>query len=257
MDRGGDAASTPKSRWGFWASLGFGLAVGGLFVATQVAVIFAFALASVLRNPPTSTAALVESLSSSGLVLAFATVLDAPVCVGAIYLFVRLRRGLGFAQYVGFNEAQRGQFLGWLFVALLFALGCDAVTQLLGRPLVPNFMVKAYRTAYFAPFLWFALVVVAPLFEEIFYRGFLFEGIRNSKGGPAVAVVLTSLLWTSIHTQYEAIYLVAVFVAGLLLGLAKLRTNSLSVPVAMHALVNFIAMVDAHLAQSNSGHPIP
>ncbi len=252
-----DTTPTNESSWGFWATLGFGLVVAGLFVLVQFAVVFGFALATVLSNPGLNTKILVENLSSSGLVLACATFLTTPLCVGLVYLFVRLRKGARFGEYLGFNHVQGAQFLRWLLVALVFALGSDAITQVLGRPLVPDFMVKAYRTAYFVPFLWFALVVAAPVFEEIFFRGFLFEGIRRSKAGPAAAVFLTSLSWTCIHTQYDAAQLAAVFAAGLLLGFAKLRTNSLYTPLAMHALVNVIAMVQAHFAQFTSGQPIP
>jgi uncharacterized protein len=257
MDGGEDVGSTTRSRWGFWATLGFGIAVAGLFVVTQVAVVLTFALAAVLSSQPQNAGTLGETLSSSGLVLGCATALTGPLCVGLVYIFVRLRGGIGFKEYLGFNEVQRGPLLWWLFAAFLFTLGSDAITQWFGWPLVPDFMVKAYRTAYFLPFLWFALVVVAPLFEEIFFRGFVFEGIRHSHAGPAAAIVLTSLFWTFIHTQYDTVQLASVFTAGLLLGLAKLRTHSLYTPIAMHALVNFIAMVQAHFVLDSGGSAFP
>jgi len=42
------------------------------------------------------------------------------------------------------------------------------------------------------------------LFEELFFRGFLFRGLSSSFMGPVGAVLVTSALWALIHTQYDA-----------------------------------------------------
>ena len=46
-----------------------------------------------------------------------------------------------------------------------------------------------------------------PVFEELFFRGFLLEGFRRTFLGTTGAVVLTSLLWAVIHTQYDLYYM--------------------------------------------------
>jgi len=106
-------------------------------------------------------------------------------------------------------------------------------------------MVDSYTTAYFVPFLWFAFIVVAPLTEELFFRGFLFKGIEHSRIGVAGAVVITSLFWSVMHIQYDIYGIANLFISGLLLGLARVKSNSIYTPVAMHILQNIIATVEA------------
>jgi len=104
--------------------------------------------------------------------------------------------------------------------------------------------VRVYQTAGFPLLLWLAVVVAAPLAEETLFRGFLFKGILHSRLGGAGAVVLTALIWAVIHQQYDLYGVATVFAAGLLLGYARLSTNSIYAGLLMHALMNLIATIE-------------
>jgi membrane protease YdiL (CAAX protease family) len=113
-------------------------------------------------------------------------------------------------------------------------------------------MTKAYATAGSMPLFWLAIVVAAPFLEELFFRGFMIEGLRLSWLGPVGAVLITSGLWAMIHIQYGPFEIVGIFVNGLLLGAAMLKTRSLWVPFSMHALVNLIATVEVAIVSASS-----
>ena len=69
-----------------------------------------------------------------------------------------------------------------------FLLGYDALTYLFGRDVVTPFQVDTYRTARDAgalPLLWLTFVIVAPVAEEIMFRGFLFRGWVRSAAPPS------------------------------------------------------------------------
>lgn len=89
------------------------------------------------------------------------------------------------------------------------------------------------------------LVLGAPVLEEGVFRGVLFRGWAASRIGPAGTVVLTSALWTLIHTQYVAPELVILFCDGLVLGFLRHRSGSLLLPMALHALINLQCVLDA------------
>jgi hypothetical protein len=114
-------------------------------------------------------------------------------------------------------------------------------------------MIDAYKTASSLPALLFAIVVVAPIFEEIFFRGFLFQGIRASRLGPLGAIGITSLFWAAIHLQYDIYGITTVFALGLLLGIARLRTNSIHLLMVMHSLVSLVATVETALHVRSMG----
>lgn len=58
------------------------------------------------------------------------------------------------------------------------------------------------------------------------------------------AIVLSSLIWAPLHLQYDLYGILMVLVLGLLFGYARLKTNSVYIPIAMHALMNFIASME-------------
>ena len=128
------------------------------------------------------------------------------------------------------------------FAAFLLAL--DAITLLLGRPVVPEVMAQAYSSADPRWLFWIALVVAAPLFEEVFFRGFVYRGLAGSPLGPVGAIVLTAALWAGIHMQYDAYGMFSIFGMGLVLGWARWRANSVILTCLLHAFANIYATVE-------------
>jgi hypothetical protein len=108
-------------------------------------------------------------------------------------------------------------------------------------------MVDAYKTASSLPILLLAIIVVAPIFEEIFFRGFLFQGIRYSRLGPMGAVGITSFFWAIIHLQYDIYGITTVFALGILFGIARLKTDSIHLLMVMHSLAGLVATVETAL----------
>jgi uncharacterized protein len=83
-------------------------------------------------------------------------------------------------------------------------------------------------------------VVLAPLLEELAFRGALF-GLLRPRLGPGPTVGVTALVFTLAHAQYGPPELIQVLVDGVLFGLARLRTGSTRVPFCMHVLGNALA----------------
>jgi len=82
----------------------------------------------------------------------------------------------------------------------------------------------------------FALVV-APVFEEFFFRGFAYPALKR-RLGPWRAIVLVSGVFAFTHGHLPS--LLPLFVLALGLNLAYELTGSLLVPIGMHALFNAI-----------------
>lgn len=57
-----------------------------------------------------------------------------------------------------------------------------------------------WLTAGFLPLLIFVVVVIAPLTEEVVFRGFMYRGLAD-RWGAAPAVLITAGLWALAHTQ--------------------------------------------------------
>jgi hypothetical protein len=90
----------------------------------------------------------------------------------------------------------------------------------------------------------FVLVVVAPLSEELLFRGVLLS--RLSRGlSPTNAVVVSAALFAGIHLiDPDAAFVVpGLFVIGLVLGYQALRTGRIGLSIMTHAGVNLLAAI--------------
>ncbi len=236
--------------WGFWATIGLSLAVLVTLVVVQAAVAVAFVAVPMLTNPRSVGGSRVEfaergqDLSADGLLLAIATWAATPVCLALTVGFVKIRGGWSLRDYLALNPVPGKTVSLWLACALLFVVAWEVVSYLLGRPLVQEYMVKANETARWPPLLWSALLIAAPLFEETFFRGFMFRGIESSRLGGVGAIVITGLAWAMLHVQYDLFAIGTIFLGGLLFGAARWKSQSVYVTMAMHFLWNLISILE-------------
>ncbi len=86
----------------------------------------------------------------------------------------------------------------------------------------------------------FVSLIVAPLAEETFFRGFIFAGI-GKRFGYAWGAVLSALLFALAHLQLGA--LVPIFLLGLLLAWLYVRTRSLWACILTHFTYNSLALL--------------
>ena len=104
----------------------------------------------------------------------------------------------------------------------------------------PEEFIKLIKATPFI--LNFLMVVIgAPIVEELLFRGFLFSQLKTTKLGIYGSIVLTSLIWTSIHLQYDLFLLIPIFLLGLFLGYLMLKYNSLYLVIIVHAVHNLQA----------------
>jgi membrane protease YdiL (CAAX protease family) len=187
---------------------------------------------------------LFRSAGENGTLLAIATFVTTIICCGLIVGIIKLKKGSVLAEYLCVKSVSLGTMLKWTaLLGGLIALS-DLITNALGRPIVPEFMSTVYATARPVWIIWLALVVAAPLFEETFFRGFVFKGFESGFMGPIGAVLATTGLWAAIHIQYDAYGIATVFCLGLLLGTARAMTGSLLVPLGLHATANLVATIE-------------
>ena len=122
----------------------------------------------------------------------------------------------------------------------------NALLYLTGHDIVTPFQVEAYRTAQNAGWLlWFtlAIVVVAPIGEEIAFRGFLYRGLARP-GREIPAIVVIAAAWALLHIQYDWIGMLQIFMLGLVLGWFRWASGSTTLSIVMHILINLEAMIE-------------
>lgn len=89
-----------------------------------------------------------------------------------------------------------------------------------------------------------AAIVMAPLAEEIFFRGLLQSMLRRYLRSPWLAILLTSAIFAVAHRQ-NIQDLPSLFALSVMLGYAYERSGRLFTPILIHAMFNALFITDA------------
>lgn len=102
----------------------------------------------------------------------------------------------------------------------------------------------------------FSAVILAPIFEEILFRGFLLQGfLLWAPKSPLACATLTSIIFAALHTQYVHLQTLAMLTLfSLLLCYARLTSRGLKLPILLHMINNFLALLPALSAAVLSGN---
>jgi uncharacterized protein len=153
---------------------------------------------------------------------------------------------------LGFRHFRIGQTLFWVVVLILLIFGVNLLYSYLISVLNLNVQTNdqlILQESKVAPLTTyatlFAAVIIAPFCEEVFFRGFVFPGLRR---GMAVgwAILLSSLLFGIAHADPGSFPVL--FVIGIALAILRWRSLSLWPCILLHTLNNGIAALAIVLA---------
>ena len=156
----------------------------------------------------------------------------------------------------------------WFFDGLRAVVGCMAVypvcVGLIGLSvwlLEPYDLVRTHDLlegimtspgVFWQVLIGFSAIVMAPLAEELFFRGMLQSMLRQQTGNPWLAVTVTSVAFAAVHSGTPQ-NLPALFVLSLVLGYNYERTGRLVPAIAIHVLFNTIGIVLTMLRLQSAG----
>lgn len=166
-----------------------------------------------------------------------AVMLSAALLLAPVYFFGVRRCGraadFGLAPFP-FARSLRLMMLGWL-MWLAVSAPWAILMQRAGTQMQPN-MLRAFGLGWRGYVV--ALVcgaIIAPLAEEIFFRGFLFGGLRKYYSF-GVAAAVSAAVFGIVHFMPAAIVPLAAY--GLVFAWLRERTGSIWPGTIMHMLVN-------------------
>lgn len=228
--------------WGFWSSLGIGLLIFVFFSILQTLFLLAYSIYSVGGEVTDNLINSLNFLVLNGDALGFAEIPAALIGSSLILLFTSIPKINSIRDYLKIHLPTFSTALKWLAIMVLVIFILEGFNILLDRQ-TPDFMNKVYQNTDNYIVLWIAVIIGAPLFEELLFRGFLFESLLNSKAGFIGATLITAASWAIIHLQYGWYEIFTIFLIGVVLAYAKHRSQSLLIPFLMHMLMNLAASI--------------
>jgi len=232
-----------RSRWGFWGTLGWSGPIVAVMILSQTLAAIAFLRLWRALHPgaPISLA----DISSNGAVLAFSLAASAPIVLLIVAAVIRLSR-VPLRDYLALKWPSWRE-LGMGVGVLAFTLFCSGLAAELTGQETPAFIADTFNSARAAgllPLLVISFVFLAPLQEEVLFRGFLYRGFAPALG-MWPAIILISAVWAITHLQYQWFFVGEIFVLGLAFGWLRAKSGSLMLTFLLHATVNGMAILEA------------
>ena len=122
----------------------------------------------------------------------------------------------------------------------------------------PNYALNQINKVYATTpldYIFFAIaaLIFAPIMEELFYRGIIFQKLAITKD-PIKALAISASLFTLVHFRSDVISL---FVIGVTTAILYLKTKQIIAPIICHFVYNLIVMIRTiqHQFFSDIGSP--
>ena len=148
-----------------------------------------------------------------------------------------------------------GKYLGLLLAGVVLALVVDFASRFL--PIPKSLPVEKFFNEAATAYLMSALgVILAPLLEELFFRGLFYPLVRRTVG-VTPAVLLTATLFAFIHGAqlgYAWAPLLSIFVVGVVLTLVRQVTESVAASYLVHCGYNLTLFASLWVASDHFQH---
>ena len=220
------------------------------FVSQLVGVYLAGKL--VLANSKSLTVGDIFYLGSNNGTIVSLSIIVSLLLLSVLSIAIISIKGGNSRHYLALKPFSLALGIAMFGVLLLFMIASQALTYWLDKA-PSDFIEPLYQSVSSVWLLVLAIVVVAPLYEELIFRGLLWRAIseqfvehsssQSSEAyGAIIASILTSLIFAVIHLQYGLYEISTIVVLALIFCYARYKSGSLLLPILLHIINNGAAM---------------
>ncbi len=213
----------------------------GIAIAMGTGMVVGIVMVAAMMNSQTNVHPMVALEPHMTLIGLIANIPMTIAMLMFLWLPIYLRQ-FKYAQYVGLVRCSWRSMTASTVLVALFMIGEELALMFAEHP-PSDWMIEVWMPLASRPILIFTVVVVAPLSEEIFFRGFIYRGLENTRLGPVLPIVFTSIVWAALHVQYSLFIIGLIFLTGILFGWVRHRTGSIWPTIWMHFIMNTAAIL--------------
>jgi membrane protease YdiL (CAAX protease family) len=230
------AVAPPAPRFPAWS---WGDVVAVLVLTLFVVIGFSVAALFIARSMPAYRNVPFTELATNAGVVIGAQAAAYPIVILFMFVLVRSRAHERFSSAIRWNWpgiAAPSFFLGGIVLAIVV----ESASRFL--PMPKSLPVDKYFNSTTSAYLMAAFgTTLAPLLEELFFRGMLYARLRRTFR-LSIAVVLTGAAFAAIHGAqlgYAWAPVLSIFFVGVVFTLVRERTSSVASAFVMHCGYNF------------------
>lgn len=167
------------------------------------------------------------------------------IILPAVY-FLRTRR-LSLITAFRLKPISRQALVAAVGLAIGIIIWVDELDRLLSLVIVPPDYLEQlagqmrFEGTLLSALLWITIVFIAPIGEELLFRGFLQRFLERTWGDVTRAILVTSMVFAMVHLN--PFWLIQIYVLGVFLGYLAWRTQSIIPGLVLHIFNNSLALV--------------
>jgi hypothetical protein len=223
------------------------------FVALVAATLGVFAIYWVAhRGEHLTPDAMSKGLSGNAPYLVALQLAAYLIIVGFMALLAWGRHKVTLGKAISWNAPSTARQVGYaLSGGLALALISDIGNAVL-NPWIPKSLpiTELFKDRPSALLLGGFGILIAPLVEEIAFRGFLYPAVARLIGS-LPSIVITGALFTALHgaqLSFSWAPLLLIFIVGISLTVVRAKTNSVALCVIVHMTYNFALLAQTYVA---------
>ena len=250
----GEPAATPKPFpsllvAALWILLFFALQIAASFIALVSTILASGKAEEIIKNP----ALMLQDMSLIAMPTIWALVISNLLTLGMLMVYLVQKDRLNIIRFNNWSELDLAKTIGLAVLVVGASLGFNYVYA---TYIIPGIDLQADLralfaaipdTAFNAALLFVMVAILAPLLEELLFRGLLQNALKHKM--PAFAAIgLSATIFALAHVNYlapqiEFYIFPPIFILGAAFGYLYHVTGSLRVCILLHVINNSAAML--------------
>jgi len=170
----------------------------------------------------------------------FAKVIVPVAVIALVWLLCRYRSHISMQKELRVVRPPLMQCFAWLTISLLWQFGTDYIMNWRGPWDFAPWLAQSW---YISVCRVLAVGILGPVAEELVFRGYLLYRLTKLRWfNKWRAVIVLAGAWAYLHIDYSLPIIFVIFVFGILMGAALIKTRSIVVPILMHICWNLYAV---------------
>ncbi len=213
---------------------------------STIAIGIAMALNPALAKATASGLDDTAKLAAAAVPILWALVVSGVVLISALWLYLRKS---GRATAIGLTHGAQIPFAEALGLGIVLIASAMGFNYLYANYIIPGVKMQGEMSAMLGAvpdtpvnlvMRFAAVALIAPLVEELLFRGLLQNALMRHMR-PMAAIVVAAIIFAAVHLQLYATP--ALMVAGAVFGFLYYRTGSLRTTIALHMANNALGLL--------------
>jgi membrane protease YdiL (CAAX protease family)/DNA-directed RNA polymerase subunit RPC12/RpoP len=163
-----------------------------------------------------------------------------------IYYSVVIRHGNVFFAALKLSRISKKEIIFYTIISIIIVIAISALGILIEITPLKNYVPESvpldeyFNKGYFMLAFFSFMVIMGPFQEELIFRGYIYQGLKNSFG-TLTSGILVTVLFAGLHARQlgnSLVLLIPILIGSIIFIAVRIKTDSLTKCVIVHQIYN-------------------